>query len=480
MRTLKLFFISVFIFTFCSLQTNAQLGDRIGKAIKKTAEDATVRKAEEKTDEAVSKSIDKATNPDSYKSDNSGNEKKNQKKTDEYWACADCGHESNAGKFCTECGAKQPSSDNSWTCPDCGNGGNTGKFCTECGAKQTSEQGSGTSSNSSQTKTTQPRALESAYAKSDFVSGDEIIFADELDKEQMGEFPSRWDLINGSAELAKFAGYSAIYAEESATIAPLMKDMTAYLPDMFTVEFDFMIDDKGRAGTYTLEMFDGNERVIEVILGEYAPYCNVYWNYFTPSGEDRKGELESLAIKKGEWNHWAVSFNKRAFKLYINGARVVNIPSMKAPKKLFLHFRSDYRDGYPAAIKDFRMAQGAVPLYDRMMSDGKIISYGITFDVGKSTLKPESMTEINRIAQLMKDNPTVKFSVEGHTDNTGGGASNQTLSEARSKAVMDKLVEMGVDKSRLKAAGKGQNSPIADNTTDEGRAKNRRVEFVKF
>jgi len=90
------------------------------------------------------------------------------------------------------------------------------------------------------------------------------------------------------------------------------------------------------------------------------------------------------------------------------------------------------------------------------------------------------MTEINRIAQLMKDNPDLKFSVEGHTDNTGNAASNQTLSEARSKAVMDKMVGMGISKDRLKAAGKGQTKPLADNSTDEGRAKNRRVEFVKM
>ena len=131
-------------------------------------------------------------------------------------------------------------------------------------------------------------------------------------------------------------------------------------------------------------------------------------------------------------------------------------------------------------FSNFRVAKGAVPLYDRMMSDGKFITYGITFDIGKSTIKPESMGEINRIVTLMKENPELKFSVEGHTDNTGSAGNNQTLSEARSQAVVDKLVENGIAKNRLKAAGKGQTSPIADNGTDEGRAKNRRVEFVKF
>ncbi len=105
------------------------------------------------------------------------------------------------------------------------------------------------------------------------------------------------------------------------------------------------------------------------------------------------------------------------------------------------------------------------------MSDGKFITYGITFDVGKSTIKPESMGEINRIVKLMKENPDLKFSVEGHTDSTGNEASNQTLSEARSNAIVGKLVELGISADRLTASGKGQSSPIADNGTNEGRAK---------
>ncbi len=134
----------------------------------------------------------------------------------------------------------------------------------------------------------------------------------------------------------------------------------------------------------------------------------------------------------------------------------------------------------PLYVTNLRIAKGAVPLYDRMMSDGKFITYGITFDVGKSVIKPESMGEINRIVELMNQNPDLRFSVEGHTDSTGNAASNQTLSEARSAAIVAKLVEMGISADRLTSSGKGQNNPIADNATDEGRAKNRRVEFVKI
>ena len=168
-------------------------------------------------------------------------------------------------------------------------------------------------------------------------------------------------------------------------------------------------------------------------------------------------------------------------KIYLDQTRVVNAPNVKQAGWISLQsYRSASGRDMLCYIKNIRIAKGAVPLYDRMMSDGKFITYGITFDVGKATIKPESMGEINRIVQLMTENPDLKFSVEGHTDNTGKEASNQTLSEQRSQAIVDKLVELGIAKDRLTAVGKGQNSPIADNTTDEGRAKNRRVEFVKM
>ena len=185
-----------------------------------------------------------------------------------------------------------------------------------------------------------------------------------------------------------------------------------------------------------------------------------------------------MGLSANEWNHIAFSFNKRAWKVYLNGTRVANVPNVLAPPGwLLFELRNGNGDTY---ITNLRIAKGAVPLYDRMMSEGKFVTYGITFDVGKATIKPESMGEINRIVQLMNENPTLKFSVEGHTDSTGNAASNQTLSEQRSQAIVDKLVELGIAKDRLTAVGKGQNSPIADNTTDEGRAKNRRVEFVKM
>lgn len=339
--------------------------------------------------------------------------------------------------------------------------------------------------NGDATAQTQPQkgqSLEMTYAKSDFVPGDEIIFEDLVDNEQLGEFPSMWDLKKGAAEVATVNGKKAItFGGENTKIAPLMKDMTNYLPEKFTLEMDLiMAPARQNDSWYELNFYNADKReIMNMYIDNKVNNC-VEWTYTSTSGDRIDGSFDTRGlIQTNGWHHLAISFNKRALKIYIDGIRIANIPNMSQPANFDFELikMNGCKTNY---VTNIRLAQGAVPLYDRMMSDGKFITYGITFDVGKSTIKPESMGEINRIVQLMTENPDLKFSVEGHTDSTGNAASNQALSEQRSQAIVAKLVELGIASDRLTAVGKGQNSPIADNSTDEGRAKNRRVEFVKM
>ncbi len=107
----------------------------------------------------------------------------------------------------------------------------------------------------------------------------------------------------------------------------------------------------------------------------------------------------------------------------------------------------------------------------------KIVLNNIFFDFNKASLRPESYTELNRLVKQLKDMPTVKIEISGHTDNIGSAAYNKTLSESRAKSVVDYLLENGIDKSRLTYVGYGFDQPIASNKTDEGRQQNRRTEF---
>jgi outer membrane protein OmpA-like peptidoglycan-associated protein len=126
------------------------------------------------------------------------------------------------------------------------------------------------------------------------------------------------------------------------------------------------------------------------------------------------------------------------------------------------------------------MAQvvSANALLDALNKDGFIALY-INFDTAKANLKADGEATVKEIVAMMKSAPDLKLSIEGHTDNVGTAASNLKLSEARAKSVMDAVAKAGIDKTRLSSKGLGQTAPIADNRSEDGRAKNRRVELVK-
>jgi OOP family OmpA-OmpF porin len=195
-------------------------------------------------------------------------------------------------------------------------------------------------------------------------------------------------------------------------------------------------------------------------------------------GYDEKGEITS-----GYWRHMAISFNTRALKVYLDDARVVNIPNLGVnPEGLTIccdPMNTVGTQGINRFIKNIRIAEGAVKLYDKLMQDGKIVTSGIRFDVNKATIKPESMGIINAIYDLLKDHPEINLSVEGHTDSDGDDSFNQDLSERRAQAVVDRLVTLGIEGSRLSSVGWGERQPAGPNSTSEGKAANRRVEFVK-
>ncbi len=129
--------------------------------------------------------------------------------------------------------------------------------------------------------------------------------------------------------------------------------------------------------------------------------------------------------------------------------------------------------GYTINVAD----AGAVDLGANLEKTCHVAIYGVLFEFNKSTLLPSSDAALQPVAALMAADKTLKLEVQGHTDNVGTDAYNQTLSEARAKAVMTWLTQHGVAADRLTAKGYGKTKPVADNGSDEGRAKNRRVEI---
>ena len=336
----------------------------------------------------------------------------------------------------------------------------------------------------------QKKSAKGEEVKSDFVPGTVVIFEDNLQGEQMGEFPSKWDLIENNAEVAKMNGKMAIKFEHGSNtqITPLIMDGNKkYLPEVYTLEFDFFAtgkEDTNTAYNLYLNPTDGDRSRI------WFSQDRMDWYIMKPNGDELVEGNKSLEdiMELNDWNHFALSFNKRALKVYVNGKRIINIPNAKAMD--WFSVETEFWEDHIDYITNIRLAKGGVALYDRneqsmtavekaIAETGKFVTNNILFETGKATLKPESMAEIQKVADYMKKNPGARFEVQGHTDNQGSDAINDPLSQQRAEAVVKALEGLGCDPFNLRPVGKGSHEPVADNSTDAGRAQNRRVEFIK-
>ncbi|GGD40310.1 OmpA family protein [Muriicola marianensis] len=312
------------------------------------------------------------------------------------------------------------------------------------------------------------------WSKYDFVPGEVVIFEDDLQGERNGEFPSQWDLKKGNVEMAQLGDEMVINfpSTEWANIVPMMKEKGDYLPDVFTLEFDAYFSEFCTA--YTLSFYDMVNQKNTTRLPNITIKPDDIFIQHSGSTEFKGDENYPY------WKRIAVSFNVRALKIYAGEARVVNIPNFRHnPTGITIASRQCHEAQY-AAIRNIRIATGDLELYDKMITDGKIVTNGIRFDSGKAILKPESMGVINEIVKLMQQYPEIRFSVEGHTDSDGDAQFNKNLSEQRANTVLNTLADQGIGRDRLVAKGFGEEVPVADNNSPEGKANNRRVEFVKM
>ena len=310
------------------------------------------------------------------------------------------------------------------------------------------------------------------WAKYDFVPGDKIIFEDDLIGEENGEFPSRWDLVTGVAEVAEVDGENVIFLRGgNPAIVPYLENSDQdYLPDVFTVEFDIYF------GYSYAQMFLYDRKNQENQSGN-QDNLDIGYNYLELWQSSSKYPKE---VKQERWAHVAVAYTNGKFKAYLDDTRLINIPRLDVNPTGITFYSYHATDEYPIYLKNIRIAEGGVKFYDRVMEDGKIIANGIRFDVGKATLKPESMGIINEVVDLMKEHQDLNFSVEGHTDSDGDDAFNMELSQKRAETIKTTMIDMGIAADRLESRGWGESMPITDNSSPEGKANNRRVEFVKL
>jgi outer membrane protein OmpA-like peptidoglycan-associated protein len=330
--------------------------------------------------------------------------------------------------------------------------------------KQPSESGS-TASSGSGASADQLKPGQGAWANYDFKPGTRVLFADDFMKDEVGDFPRRFEFVSGNMEIVEWQQGRWLRLSSTSKFNVVLPEV---LPQRYTMEFDFSVpggemwiypDHDNNGGSYFIF---GNSGVAGV------------------NGPNIGGRSATNAALADKVVRARVMADGAYVKLYVNDKRLANVPNFGPARANKILFWVDANETNPAIFGNFRIAAGGKKLYDSLAQDGRVATQGIYFDTGSDRIRPESTPTLKEIAAMLTEHPDLRLLIEGHTDNVGAAAANQSLSEKRAAAVRQALIEgFGVAGDRLTTKGLGATKPVAANDTPEGRQNNRRVELVR-
>ncbi|GAB2826952.1 OmpA family protein [Ferruginibacter profundus] len=441
----QIIFLAVAVLS-CS-ETNAQT---IGKRVKDRAATNASNKVDQKVDNAVDSAFNKTGN-----AINNIFKKKNKSKTDKT----------------TE--------------------GNTA-------ATDKSAASSGNNNSNSSTPATGGGAKNSVSSFLDFVPGNNVIFEDDFSKDALGDFPAKWN-TNGSGKIVTIDGQQGRWLEvvHNSIINPVMDKA---LPENCTIQFDLFLQADGQHTTPFIQF--GLTNVRDILKEDMFYKDRFFMNI------NRYTEVDGKAVEYGLKNdvvgnksdfpvtsyankvlHVAMSVNKTRIRIYLDEKKLIDLPRALTPE-MRNNFFLNNNYIIPASelgmlVGNVRIASADVDarslLIKQLMEEGRAVTNDILFDVNSDVIKSESFALINQFGDAMKNNPSLKIKITGHTDSDGNAAANTELSKKRAAAVKKYLAaNYGIADDRVQTDGKGAMQPVADNSTAAGKAKNRRVEFVKL
>ena len=322
-----------------------------------------------------------------------------------------------------------------------------------------------------------------AWANYDFVPGERVLFADDLSRDRVGNFPQRLEFHTGTMEVVEMGGKRWLRSSSNAVFAVVLPET---LPERFTMEFDFQLTDYANGA---LDVMLGVEE-LERMLGYGGSWSSAAQGahlhvahttaLFTAQGDRQLGGVIG-AIDDEAPHRIRLHADGRYVKVYVDERRVVNVPAADLVRGDRIYFGLGVHPEYPVYIGDITVNAGGLTMYDALTAEGRVATQGIYFDTGSDRIRPESSGTLGEIAAMLKEHADLRLTIEGHTDNVGQADANQALSEKRAAAVKAALVSTyGIEDGRLETAGFGPSKPAAPNDTPEGRQQNRRVELVKL
>jgi outer membrane protein OmpA-like peptidoglycan-associated protein len=250
------------------------------------------------------------------------------------------------------------------------------------------------------------------------------------------------------------------------------------LPERFTVQFDVEKSSDANASLYFTTFHRDDDT--RPFWGYQGDYLNV--GSWRGSGLWSEGDPKSVkTFERDVLLPVEITVDGEHVKMYVGRNRVANVPRADLGRHNAITFSISSRDPDRLFyIGNIRVAAGGNDLYSQLQSEGSLTLGGVEFETASATLRSASTQTLEGVAQMLQQHPDVRLRVEGHTDNTGSASGNERLSQQRAEAVRDFLVGRGVAASRLVPIGLGQAQPIADNGTETGRQRNRRVVLVQL
>lgn len=363
-----------------------------------------------------------------------------------------------------------------------------------------SEQGESipaSSGNTGSTTAASSKAPLKAYSKFDFVGGEQVVALEDFSQDAVGDFPARWN-TNSSGEVVALEGLEGRWFQVNGP-GYFYPEFVDVLPENFTLEFDLATSEDFNYYSRFIDLWfvsatnsnllraDKKGRV-QVSVHPYisSSYGQTAVDVFDAEGNNLiNNEREQRQLMVGgiaPLCHVAVWRQKGRLRVYLNEEKVWDLPRAFQPG---INYRMVFQGGADAKgnpyLGNLRVAVGAPDTRNKLITEGRLVTTGILFDSGSERIKAESYGTLKDIAAVLAENPSVRVNITGHTDSDGEEATNLELSKRRAAAVREALSkEFAIDASRMQTDGKGESQPAGSNDTPQGRANNRRVEFVKL
>lgn len=373
---------------------------------------------------------------------------------------------------------------------------------------KSSNNSNSTGTTSNETKSGANSGEYKVYSKFDFVPGEKVIAIEDFTQDAIGDFPAKWN-TNGGAELVTLEGQQGKWLKIAPMSVLYPEFITTSLPENFTLEFNLAASPD----------FSYYSSAFHCIMAQLTNVQKEYVNWKQYAQDKKNGVIVALhpqnaggndgqkfyevigaageELLKNQADFTAFNNNtkrvvkvsiwrqKTRLRVYVNEEKIWDIPKAfdATAKYNFVGFRVDgyHKEQDSYFLSNFRLAVGAPDTRNKLINEGKYSTNGILFDVNSDKIKPESFGALKDIANVLTENPDVKVKIVGHTDSDGEDAKNLELSKKRSEAVKNFLIkEFAISGDRLTTDGRGESQPISENTTIEGKANNRRVEFIKL